>query len=167
MHRNGKLAGYLDSVQDAYKRIYIEDQKQALEILKVRFHNQNLIGAFNEELTKEQESLTGYAFSCCVGPRCNTSWTAICRAITTVDSRTASFVRNSFQVLEIDQLEDGELIFAVLERKDAAAERAHNLFWAYYINNEPRAKAMAVGMKPVWKGQLSEYYEHMYRRINF
>lgn len=167
MHRNGKLAGYIENVQDAYRRINVENQKQALEILKVRFHNQNIIGALNEELIKEQKNNSGYAFSCCIGPRVNTSWTAICRTITTVDSRTAGYVRDTYQVLEIDQLEGGELIFAVLEHKDAAAEYAHNLFWGYYINNEPRAKAMAVGMKPVWKGQLAEYYNHMYRRINF
>lgn len=167
MHRNGKLAGYIENVQNAYRRIHIKDQKQALEILKVRFYNQNIIGAFNEELIKEQKNNSGYAISCCIGPRVNTSWTTVCRTITTVDSRTAGYVRDTYQVLEVDKLGDGELVFAVLEHKDTAAEYAHNLFWTYYVNNEPRAKAMAAGMKPVWKGQLAEYYGHMYRRINF
>lgn len=166
MHRHGKLAEYIDKVQNAYTRLHIKNQRQALEILKVRFHNQNQIGALNEELTKEQESNPGYSFSCCIGSSVNTSWTSVCRSITTVNSTTAGYVRDTYQVIEIDKTEDGETIFAVLEQKDPRAEYAHNLFWAYYVNNEyQRARAMALGMRPVWKGQLSEYYGRMYCRL--
>lgn len=168
MHSSGRLAGYLENVQNAYKRIHIKDQKQALEVMKVRFHNQNLIGALNEKLTKEQKSNPGYAYSCCIGPRVNTSWTAVCRTITTTDSTTAGYVRDTHQVLEIDQLEDGELVFAVLEHKDTAAEYAHNLFWAYCCNGEwTRARQMAKAMKFVWDGQLASYYDMMYERLGY
>ena len=166
MHDRGKLAGYLEQVKYAYTRLNIKNQKQALNILKVRFHNQNLIGAFNERLTKEQKSNPGYAISCCIGISCVTVWSSVCRSITAVNSSIAGYVRDKYQVLEIDEQEDGEAIFAVLEHKSKSGETAHNLFWAHYCNNEwQRAGKMALGMKLVWNRELEDYYEAMYQRM--
>lgn len=166
MHQDGGLAVYIDKLQDAYKRIHTVNQKQALEILKVRFHNQNLIGALNEELTKEQKSNSGYSFSCCIGAGGYASWTSICRSITTVDSTIAGYVKDTYQVLEIDITEDGEAIFAVLEHKDFRAENAHILFWAHICNDElPRARMMARAMRPLWGGRMFQYYDHVYHRL--
>jgi hypothetical protein len=166
MYYNGKLADYIEQVENVYTRIIIRNKKQALEILKVRFHNQNLIGAFNERLTKEQKSNPDYAISCCIGINVDPSWSTVCRSITAVDHRIAEYVSGKYQVLEIDKLEGGELIYAVLEHKNKSAETAHNLFWAHYCNNEwQRAGKMALGMKLVWDGKLADYYEMMYRRM--
>lgn len=166
MHHNGKLADYLEQVENVYTRITVHNKRQALEILKVRFHNQNLIGALNERLTKEQKSNPNYAISCCIGISIDTSWSSVCRSITAVNSRIAGYVSDRYQVLEIDRQEDGELIFAVLEHKNKSAETAHNLFWAHYCNNEwVRASKMALGMKLVWDRALEDYYEMMYQRM--
>lgn len=166
MHHNGKLADYIEQVEDVYTRIIVRNKKQALEILKVRFHNQNLIGAFNERLTKEQKSNPDYAISCCIGISIDSSWKSVCRTITAVNSQFAGYVSDNYQVLEIDRQEDGEVIFAVLEHKNKSAETAHNLFWAHYCNNEwVRASKMALGMKLVWDRALEDYYEMMYQRM--
>jgi hypothetical protein len=166
MYYNGKLADYIEQVENVYTRIIVRNKKQALEILKVRFHNQNLIGAFNERLTKEQKSNPDYAISCCIGLSVDPSWSSVCRSITAVNSRIAGYVSDKYQVLEIDKQEDGELIFAVLEHKNKSAETAHNLFWAHYCNNEwYRASKMALGMKLVWDRKLADYYEMMYQRM--
>ncbi len=166
MHSNGRLASYIEQVENAYTRITLRNRKQALEILKVRFHNQTLIGALNERLNKEQESNPDYAISCCIGLNVDPCWSTVCRPITAVSSRIAGYVSGRFQTLEIDRQEDGEIVFAVLEHKDKPAEAAHNLFWAHYCNNEwVRARHMAKAMKLVWGGQLTSYYDMMYERI--
>ena len=166
MHESGKLALYIEQVHNAYKRIEVRNKKQALKILNVKFHNQNIIGALNEELIKEQKSNPGYAISCCIGLSSDPSWSSICRRFAAVNSTIAGYVSDKYQVLEIDKQEDGEIIFAVLEHKSKFAEEAHNLFWAHYCNNERvRARQMALAMKPVWNGQLASYYDMMYRRL--
>ena len=166
MHEREELARYIEQVEYAYGRIHIKSQKQALDILKVRFHNQNLIGALNEELTKQQKSDSGYAISCCIGISIDPYWASVCRSVTAVNSNIAGYVKDTYQVLEVDLKEDGEVIFAVLEHKNKRAEDAHNLFWAHYCNNEwVRAQQMALAMKMVWNGQLACYYDMMYRRI--
>lgn len=170
MHDSDKLAGYIEQVEYAYNRININDQKQALNILKVRFHNQNLIGALNEEVsTKEQKSNAGYNISCCVGHRINPDWPQVRGSATTVDHNIAEYVKDQYQVLEIDRIRDsvGILrIYAVLEHKHKYAQYAHEIFWSHYIEGRwPQARKMALGMQPVWNGQLSEYYRAMYKRM--
>ena len=166
MHHNGKLASYIEQVEDVYTRIIVRNKKQALDILKVRFHNQNLIGAFNERISKEQNSSPGYAIGCTIGLDGNPSWPRVCRSVTAVNHRIAEYVSDRYQVLEVDKREDGEVIFAVLEHKNKSAETAHNLFWAHYCNNEwVRASKMALCMKLVWNRKLADYYEMMYRRM--
>jgi len=166
MHDYGKLAEYIEQVENVYRKVEVRNKKQALKILKVKFHNQNIIGALNEELIKEQKSNPNYAISCCIGLSVDPCWSRVCRPITAVNSRIAGYVKDHYQVLEIDKQKDGDVIFAVLQHRNPNAEAAHNLFWAHYCNNErSRARAMALAMKPVWGGQLASYYDMMYRRM--
>lgn len=165
MHDCDRLAGYIEQVQNAYQRVHIKNKRQALDILKVTFHNQNLLGALNERLTLGQEGAR-YHLACRLGYRVVDSWTSVCGSIVTIDSTTAGHVKDKYQVLEIDQLEDGGTIFAVLEHKDLRAENAHNLFWAHVCNDElPRARAMALAMRPLWGGRMTQYYDLVYHRL--
>lgn len=170
MHDSDKLARFIELVEYAYNRINIANQKQALDILKVRFHNQNLIGALNEEVfTEDQKSTAGYSISCCIGHRINPVWPQVRGSATTVDHNTAEYVRDQYQVLEIDRIRDsvGVLrIYAVLEIKHKYAAHAHDIFWSHYIEGRwPQARKMAIGMQPVWNGQLADYYRAMYKRM--
>jgi len=88
-----------------------------------------------------------------------------------IGPKTAEYVREVYQVVELDLLAvkgktEPVKVYTVLEKKDAAAERAHNLFLEHYRNGEwNRARAMALAAKPLWKGQLSGYYEMMFERM--
>ena len=88
-----------------------------------------------------------------------------------IGPETANYVRDTYQVIELDWLAvKGKTkpvaIYTVLEKKDPAAERAHNLFLEHYRNGEwNRARAMALAAKQLWKGQLSGYYEMMFERM--
>lgn len=170
MHDGDKLVGYIEQVQNAYRRIHIKNQKQALNILKVRFHNQNLIGAFNEEVSiKQQEKGTSTAISCCIGLHLNPSWPTVRRTATTVDRHIAEYVKDHYQVLEIDRIKDSvgtHSVYAVLEHKNKYAQYAHDIFWGHYTEGRwQQARKMAIGMQLVWDGQLADYYNTMYRRM--
>ena len=88
-----------------------------------------------------------------------------------IGPETANYVRDTYQVIELDWLAvKGKTkpvaIYTVLEKKDPAAERAHNLFLEHYRNGEwNRARAMALAAKPLWNAQLSGYYEMMFERM--
>ena len=170
MHERDKLARYIEQVEYAYNRINIKNQKQALDILKVNFHNQNLIGALNEEISiKKQKNGTGYSISCCIGDSINPLWPSVRRTATTVDNTTAEYVRDHYQVLEIDRIKDSvgtHSVYAVLEHKNKYAEYAHDIFWGHYTEGRwQQARKMAIGMQLVWNGQLADYYNVMYRRM--
>ena len=89
-----------------------------------------------------------------------------------VGPRTAEYVKDHYQVVELDLLAvkgktEPVKIFTVLEKKDSAAEKAHARFLDAYRKGEwGRAMAMAYEMGPLWKGELSHYYEAMLERMN-
>ena len=86
--------------------------------------------------------------------------------------KTADLVRDTYQVVELDLIAvkgktEPARIYTVLEKKDSAAEVAHNRFLDAYRNGEwGRAMAMAYEMGPLWGGQLSGYYDAMLDRMN-
>lgn len=84
---------------------------------------------------------------------------------------TAKYVRDTYQTIELDLLAvkgktEPVQIYTVLEKKDAAAEHAHNQFLKLYREGEwTRARGMALAAKPLWKGALEGYYEMMFQRM--
>ena len=84
---------------------------------------------------------------------------------------TANMVRDVYQVVELDLIAvkgktEPARIFTVLEKKDSAAEKAHNLFLDHYrAGRWDRAVAMVHEMGPLWNGELQAYYKMMEQRI--
>jgi adenylate cyclase len=89
-----------------------------------------------------------------------------------VGPQTADMVRDVYQVIELDLIAvkgktEPARIYTILEKKDPAAEKAHNLFLSYYRSGEwSRALAMAYEMGPLWKGELQAYYDMMMERMS-
>lgn len=85
--------------------------------------------------------------------------------------KTAEYVRDAYQTIELDLIAvkgktEPARIYTVLEKKDSAAEKAHNLFLDHYRSGRwDRAHAMSIEMKPLWGGALSNYYAMMEDRI--
>ena len=88
-----------------------------------------------------------------------------------VGPETANYVRGEYQTIELDWIAvkgktEPVAIYTILEKKDSAAEKAHNIFLEHYrAGRWDRALAMAVEMGPLWKGELKNYYDMMIDRI--
>ena len=88
-----------------------------------------------------------------------------------VGPQTANMVRDVYQVVELDLIAvkgktEPARIFTVLEKYDAASEKAHNMFLEHYrAGRWDRAAGMAKEMRPLWGGALQEYYKMMEQRI--
>ena len=86
--------------------------------------------------------------------------------------KTADMVRDVYQVIELDLIAvkgktEPARIYTILEKKDPAAEKAHNQFLSHYRSGEwSRALTMAYEMGPLWNGELAAYYEMMMERMN-
>jgi adenylate cyclase len=86
--------------------------------------------------------------------------------------KTADMVRDVYQVVELDLIAvkgktEPARIYTILEKKDPAAEKAHNLFLSHYRNGDwHRAMVMAYEMGPLWNGELKSYYEMMVERMD-
>ena len=89
-----------------------------------------------------------------------------------VGPQTAELVRDVYQVVELDLIAvkgktEPARIFTIVEKKNSAAEIAHNRFLDAYRSGEwGRAMAMAYEMGPLWDGELAGYYEAMLDRMN-
>lgn len=86
--------------------------------------------------------------------------------------KTADMVRDVYQVIELDLIAvkgktEPARIYTILEKKDPAAEKAHNLFLTHYRSGDwGRALTMAYEMGPLWNGELAAYYEMMMERMD-
>lgn len=84
---------------------------------------------------------------------------------------TANMVGDVYQTVELDLIAvkgktEPARIFTVLEKKDSAAEKAHNLFLGHYrAGRWDRALSMVHEMGPLWGGELAAYYKMMEQRI--
>lgn len=89
-----------------------------------------------------------------------------------IGPKTAEYVCDTYQVIELDLLAvkgktEPVKIYTVLEKKDSAAEKAHNLFLGHYrAGRWGPAMAMAYEMGPLWNSQLKAYYAAMLERMN-
>lgn len=88
-----------------------------------------------------------------------------------IGPETANYVRDTYQVIELDWIAvkgktEPVAIYTVLEKRDPAAEKAHNIFLKHYRDGEwNRARGMALAARPLWKGELASYYDMMFDRM--
>lgn len=89
-----------------------------------------------------------------------------------IGPKTAEYVRDTYQTIELDLIAvkgktEPVKIYTVIEKKDAAMEKAHDLFIEHYrAGRWDRALGMAMEMgSKIWGGELKAYYSMMEQRI--
>ena len=195
LENKGTLDKYIGDAQMAFWNAPVDNQQHALDAVKTAFQMLKSLEEFNAEVEKEGVPAFGMGLGIntatvvvgnmgssqrfdytCLGDGVNLasrlegqSKPYGVRII--IGPETANYVRDTYQTIELDLLAvkgktEPVRIYTVLEKKDKAAEVAHNKFLNYYRTGEwGRALAMAYEMGPVWGGQLKGYYEAMIERM--
>jgi len=195
LENRGTLDKYIGDAQMAFWNAPLNNEKHALDAVKTAFKMLNDLKEFNEEIAKEGIPAFGMGLGIntanvvvgnmgsdqrfdytCLGDGVNL---ASCLEGQSkpygvkliIGNRTADLVRDVYQVIELDYLAvkgktEPVNIYTVLEKKDRAAERAHNRFLEHYRTGRwDRAIGMAHEMGPLWKGELQGYYTMMLERM--
>ena len=196
LENKGTLDKYIGDAQMAFWNAPLNNEQHALDAVKTAFQMLNSLKEFNDEVTKEGIPPFGMGLGIntatvvvgnmgsdqrfdytCLGDGVNLAARLEGQSKPygvklIVGPETAELVRDVYQVIELDLIAvkgktEPARIYTVVEKKDKAAEVAHNKFLNYYRSGEwGRALAMAYEMGPVWKGELSGYYEAMIDRMN-
>lgn len=196
LENKGTLDKYIGDAQMAFWNAPINNEQHALDAVRTAFQMLNSLKEFNDEVTKEGVPPFGMGLGIntatvvvgnmgsdqrfdytCLGDGVNLASRLEGQSKPygvklIVGPETADLVRDVYQVIELDLLAvkgktEPVKIYTVLERKDKAAEVAHNRFLdAYRAGEWGRAMAMAYEMGPLWKGELSTYYDAMIDRMN-
>jgi adenylate cyclase len=196
LENKGTLDKYIGDAQMAFWNAPLSNEQHALDAVKTAFQMLNSLKEFNDEVTKEGIPPFGMGLGIntatvvvgnmgsdqrfdytCLGDGVNLAARLEGQSKPygvklIVGPETAELVRDVYQVIELDLLAvkgktEPVKIYTVVEKKDKAAEVAHNKFLNYYRTGEwGRALAMAYEMGPVWKGELSGYYDAMIDRMN-
>jgi adenylate cyclase len=195
LENKGTLDKYIGDAQMAFWNAPINNEQHALDAVKTAFQMLNSLKEFNDEVTKEGIPPFGMGLGIntatvvvgnmgsdqrfdytCLGDGVNLAARLEGQSKPygvklIVGPHTAELVRDVYQVVELDLLAvkgktEPVKIYTVLEKKDSAAEIAHNRFLdAYRAGEWRRAMAMAYEMGPLWKGELSGYYDAMIDRM--
>ena len=195
LENRGTLDKYIGDAQMAFWNAPVNNPQHALDAVRTAFQMMKSLEEFNAEIKKEGVPAFGMGLGIntdtvvvgnmgsdqrfdytCLGDGVNLASRLEGQSKPygvriVIGPKTAEYVREVYQVVELDLLAvkgktEPVKVYTVLEKKDAAAERAHNLFLEHYRNGEwNRARAMALAAKPLWKGQLSGYYEMMFERM--
>ena len=196
LENKGTLDKYIGDAQMAFWNAPLSNEKHALDAVKTAFQMLNSLKEFNDEVTKEGIPAFGMGLGIntatvvvgnmgsdqrfdytCLGDGVNLAARLEGQSKPygvklIVGPETADLVRDVYQVIELDLLAvkgktEPVKIYTVLEKKDRMAEVAHNKFLNYYRTGEwGRALTMAYEMGPLWKGELSGYYDAMIERMN-
>jgi adenylate cyclase len=196
LENKGTLDKYIGDAQMAFWNAPLSNEKHALDAVKTAFQMLNSLKEFNDEVTKEGIPPFGMGLGIntatvvvgnmgsdqrfdytCLGDGVNLAARLEGQSKPygvklIVGPETAELVRDVYQVIELDLIAvkgktEPARIYTVVEKKDKAAEVAHNKFLNYYRTGEwGRALAMAYEMGPLWKGELSGYYEAMIERMD-
>jgi adenylate cyclase len=195
LENRGTLDKYIGDAQMAFWNAPLNNEKHALDAVKTAFKMLNDLKEFNEEITKEGIPAFGMGLGIntahvvvgnmgsdqrfdytCLGDGVNLASRLEGQSKPygvklIIGPRTADLVRDVYQVIELDYLAvkgktEPVNIYTVVEKKDRAAERAHNRFLDHYrAGRWDRAIAMAHEMGPLWKGELEGYYAMMVERM--
>jgi adenylate cyclase len=196
LENKGTLDKYIGDAQMAFWNAPLNNEKHALDAVKTAFQMLNSLKEFNDEVTKEGIPPFGMGLGIntatvvvgnmgsdqrfdytCLGDGVNLASRLEGQSKPygvklIVGPETAELVRDVYQVIELDLLAvkgktEPVKIYTVIEKKDKAAETAHNRFLKLYREGEwGRAMAMAYEMGPLWKGELEAYYNMMLERMD-
>ncbi len=195
LENKGTLDKYIGDAQMAFWNAPIDNPQHALDAVKTAFEMLDSLEVFNDEIKKEGVPAFGMGLGIntatvvvgnmgsdqrfdytCLGDGVNLAARLEGQSKPygvklVLGPETANMVRDVYQVIELDSIAvKGKTkpadIFTVVKKKDDKAEHAHNLFLGLYRQGEwNRARGMALAMKPLWNGVLSDYYEMMYQRM--
>ena len=196
LENKGTLDKYIGDAQMAFWNAPVDNPKHALDAVKTAFQMLDALKEFNNEITGEGVPPFGMGLGIntdtvvvgnmgsdqrfdytCLGDGVNLAARLEGQSKPygvkiILGPKTAEYVRTEYQVIELDLIAvkgktEPARIFTVVQKKDAAAERAHTRFLDAYRSGEwGRAMAMAYEMGPLWKGELQGYYEAMLERMN-
>jgi len=196
LENKGTLDKYIGDAQMAFWNAPVDNPKHALDAVKTAFQMLDALKEFNNEITGEGVPPFGMGLGIntdtvvvgnmgsdqrfdytCLGDGVNLAARLEGQSKPygvkiIVGPKTAEYVRTQYQVIELDLIAvkgktEPARIYTVVQKKDTAAERAHNRFLDAYRKGEwGRAMSMAYEMGPLWKGELEGYYEAMLERMN-
>ena len=196
LENKGTLDKYIGDAQMAFWNAPVDNPKHALDAVKTAFQMLDALKEFNNEITGEGVPPFGMGLGIntdnvvvgnmgsdqrfdytCLGDGVNLAARLEGQSKPygvkiILGPKTAEYVRDQYQVIELDLIAvkgktEPARIFTVVQKKDTAAERAHERFLDAYRKGEwGRAMSMAYEMGPLWKGELQGYYEAMLERMN-
>ena len=195
LENKGTLDKYIGDAQMAFWNAPLSNEKHALDSVRTAFQMLNDLRTFNEEIAKEGIPAFGMGIGIntadvvvgnmgsdqrfdytCLGDGVNLASRLEGQSKPygvklVVGPRTADLVRDVYQVIELDLLAvkgktEPVKIYTVVEKKDRAAEKAHNLFIGHYRSGRwDQALLMSKLLGPLWKGELRGYYRMMHDRM--
>jgi adenylate cyclase len=196
LENNGTLDKYIGDAQMAFWNAPVANEQHALDAVRTSFEMMKALETFNAEIKQEGVPAFGMGLGIntatvvvgnmgsdqrfdytCLGDGVNLAARLEGQSKPygvrlVVGPQTAELVKDAYQVVELDLIAvkgktEPARIYTILEKKDPAAEKAHNLFLSYYRSGEwGRALAMAYEMGPLWKGELQSYYDMMMERMS-
>lgn len=196
LENKGTLDKYIGDAQMAFWNAPLDNGQHALDAVRTAFQMLKDLEAFNAEIVADGTPAFGMGLGIntstvvvgnmgsdqrfdytCLGDGVNLASRLEGQSKPygvkiVIGPETANYVRDTYQTIELDYLAvkgktEPVQVYTVLEKKDAAAEKAHNIFLKLYREGEwNRARAMALAAKPLWKGQLASYYEMMFARMD-
>jgi adenylate cyclase len=195
LENKGTLDKYIGDAQMAFWNAPLNNPQHALDAVKTAFQMLKALETFNDEIKEEGVPAFGMGLGIntatvvvgnmgsdqrfdytCLGDGVNLASRLEGQSKPygvklVIGPETANLVRDVYQVIELDSIAvkgktEPARIFTVREKKDDKAEHAHNLFLELYRKGDWRqARAMALLIKTMWRGELADYYEMMYQRM--
>lgn len=195
LENKGTLDKYIGDAQMAFWNAPLNNEQHALDAVRTAFQMLKSLEEFNAEVTAEGIPAFGMGLGIntdtvvvgnmgsdqrfdytCLGDGVNLASRLEGQSKPygvkiIVGPKTAEYVRDTYQTIELDLLAvkgktEPVKIYTVLEKKDSAAEKAHNKFLMYYRTGRwDQAILMAKAMGPLWKGALKDYYAMMLERM--
>lgn len=196
IENEGTLDKYIGDAQMAFWNAPLDDKDHALNAVRTELAMLKDLETFNEEIQKEGTPPFGMGLGIntatvvvgnmgssqrfdytCLGDGVNLAsrlegQSKPYEVKIVIGPKTAEYVRDTYQTIELDLIAvkgktEPVKIYTVLEKMDPAATKAHDMFLTNYYNGEwARARGMALAMRPLWGGELANYYEMMFNRMN-
>jgi adenylate cyclase len=195
LENKGTLDKYIGDAQMAFWNAPINNPQHALDAVRTAFQMLKALETFNDEIKEEGVPAFGMGLGIntatvvvgnmgsdqrfdytCLGDGVNLASRLEGQSKPygvklVIGPETANLVRDVYQVIELDSIAvkgktEPARIFTVREKKDDKAEHAHKMFLDLYRKGDwNQARAMALLIKPMWRGELADYYEMMFERM--
>jgi adenylate cyclase len=195
LENRGTLDKYIGDAQMAFWNAPVNNPKHALDAVKTAFQMLSALKEFNDEVTQEGVPAFGMGLGIntatvvvgnmgsdqrfdytCLGDGVNLASRLEGQSKPygvklVIGPQTADMVRDVYQVVELDLIAvkgktEPARIYTVFEKRNAKAEEVHNRFLSCYRSGDwDRARSMSLALKPLWDGDLADYYDMMYDRM--